>query len=153
MVGEIRDNDTADIALHASITGHLVFSTLHTNTAAAAIPRLLNMNAAPYLLAGSINLIIAQRLVRKICIVCQNNDTKKPQCKNCGGTGYKGRLPIIEALKPTKEFNDLIVRKATLEEFQTKAKQIGMRTMFEDGMKKVKLGLTSEAEVRRVTMQ
>ncbi|KKP88826.1 MAG: putative ATPases involved in pili biogenesis, PilB-like protein s [Berkelbacteria bacterium GW2011_GWA2_35_9] len=153
MVGEIRDNDTADIALHASITGHLVLSTLHTNTAAAAIPRMLNMNAAPYLLAGSINLIIAQRLVRKICTVCQNDEIKKPQCKNCGGTGYKGRLPIIEALKPTKDFNDLIVRKATLEEFQTKAKQIGMKTMFEDGMEKVKLGLTSEAEVRRVTMQ
>ena len=148
MVGEIRDTDTAKIALQASLTGHLVLSTLHTNTASGAIPRLLDMGIEPYLLAGSINLIIAQRLVRR---VCQNCAGKNAKCEVCLGSGYKGRVPIVEALKPTTEFNELITRKASIEEFENKAKEQGMKTMLGDGMEKVGQGTTTKEEVERVT--
>ena len=148
MVGEIRDTDTAKIALQASLTGHLVLSTLHTNTASGAIPRLLDMGIEPYLLAGSINLIIAQRLVRRICYDCAG---KNPKCEICQGSGYKGRVPIVEALLPSTEFNELITRKASIEEFENKAKALGMKTMLADGMEKVSQGITTKEEIDRVT--
>lgn len=146
MVGEIRDADTAKIALQAGLTGHLVLTTLHTNTASGAIPRLLDMGIEPYLLAGSVNLIIAQRLIRRLCDQCQGKG-----CEICQKSGFLGRIPIMEALKPTTEFNELITRKASIEEFETKAKELGMKTMLEDGMEKVKQGLTTKGEVERVT--
>lgn len=147
MIGEIRDSQTAEIALQAALTGHLMLSTLHTNSAPAAIPRLLEMGIEPYLLAGSINLIIGQRLVRRLCPTCQG---KKKDCPTCLGVGYKGRIPIIEALKPTEEFNVLIGRKATIDEFERKARELGMETMLEDGLNKIAAGLTTKEEVERV---
>lgn len=139
MVGEIRDSDTAKIALQAALTGHLVLTTLHTNNSASAIPRLLDMGIEPYLLAGSINLIIAQRLVRRLA--------------KSGQDSYLGRIPIAEALKPSSELNELIGRKASIEEFEQKAKELGMQTMLEDGLEKVAQGLTARAEVERVTRE
>jgi len=148
MVGEIRDDETATTAIQAAMTGHLVLTTLHTNNAPTAIPRLLDMGVKPYLLGGSINLIIAQRLVRKICVNCHGKG-----CDICGKTGYKGRIVIAELLVPTKEIEELIQRKATLREFTEAAKKAGMKSMLEDGMDKVKQGITTEEEVLRVTQE
>jgi len=148
MVGEIRDKETAQIALQAALTGHLVLSTLHANSAPAAIPRLLEMGIEPYLLAGSLNLIIAQRLVRKVCSVCKGADKA---CKQCGGSGFKGRIPVMETLKPTELFNELIGRKATIDEFERKARELGMQSMLEDGLTKVAAGLARKEEGERVS--
>jgi type II secretory ATPase GspE/PulE/Tfp pilus assembly ATPase PilB-like protein len=122
------------------------------------------MGIEPYLLAGSINLIIAQRLVRRVCSTCKGTGVmpgqtvgatpdKKTACQTCLGNGYQGRLPIVEALKPSEEFNELIGRKATIDEFERKARALGMESMLEDGMTKVAAGLTTEAEVERVTRE
>lgn len=148
MIGEIRDPEVAATALQAALTGHLVLSTLHTNSAAAAIPRLLEMGIAPYLLAGSINLVIAQRLVRRIHKACDGKG-----CTLDNGTGYKGRVAIAEALVPTPEFNQLISRKASVAEFEEAAKKTGMTTMLADGKTKVGAGITSESEILRVTQE
>lgn len=145
MVGEIRDADTATTAINAAMTGHLVLTTLHTNDAPSAIPRLLDMGVKPYLLGGTINLIIAQRLIRKTCKSCQGKG-----CDTCNMTGYKGRTVISELLVPTKEIEDLIGKGATVREFNEAAKRAGMITMAEDGMRKVQLGITSREEVLRV---
>jgi type II secretory ATPase GspE/PulE/Tfp pilus assembly ATPase PilB-like protein len=150
VVGEIRDPDTAKIALQAAMTGHLVLTSLHTNTASGAIPRLLDMGIEPYLLAGSINLILAQRLVRRICRECRGRDKNCPACQ---GSGFRGQLAIVEALKPTTEFNELITRKASVQEFEIKAKELGMKTMLQDGLDKVKDGLTTKEEIERVTRE
>lgn len=185
MIGEIRDPETAKIALQAALTGHLVLTTLHANTASAALPRLLDMGVESFLLAGSINLIVAQRLVRKICLACQGSgqigdtsdvsastpdvggsqlpENRQPaldnspsavnQCHICQGTSYRGRTPIVEALVPTHEFNELIARKATVEEFEQKAKDLGMKTMYENGQEKVRREITTQEEVERVTRE
>lgn len=150
MVGEIRDGETAKIALQAALTGHLVLTTLHTNSAPAAIPRLLEMGIEPFLLAGSINLIIGQRLVRKICNVCAGQNK---ECTNCAGSGYKGRMPLVEALKPSEEFNELIARKASIAEFEKKARGLGMQSILDDGQAKVAAGLTTTAEIERVAKE
>jgi type IV pilus assembly protein PilB len=148
MIGEIRDPEVAATALQAALTGHLVLSTLHTNSASAAIPRLLEMGIAPYLLAGSINLIIAQRLVRKIHKECEGKG-----CDIDNRTGFKGRVAIGEALVPTPEFNQLIVKKASVAEFEEAAKKTGMTTMLEDGKGKVAQGTTTQSEISRVTQE
>ena len=148
MVGEIRDLDTAQTALQAALTGHLLLSTLHTNNAAAAIPRLIDMGVEAFLLSGSINLIIAQRLVRLLCKKCLGKG-----CPSCMNTGYKGRIAIAEALKPTSEINKLIARKAPLSEFDETVKKMGVITMEQDGMQKVAQGLTTKEEVLRVTKE
>jgi type IV pilus assembly protein PilB len=148
MIGEIRDRETADIALQAAMTGHLVLSTLHTNNAPASLARLTEMGIAPYLLAGSINLIIGQRLVRKICNSCQGKG-----CEVCHETGYKGRTAIAESLVPGKEIEELITKKAALRTFEETAHQLGMKTMYEDGMAKVTQGVTTKEEVERVTKE
>ena len=145
MVGEVRDSDTAKIAIQAAITGHLVLTTLHTNSAPAAIPRLIDMGVEPYLLAGSINLIIAQRLVRRLCQDCHGKG-----CPKCNKTGFKGRIAISEMLKPTPEMDQLIKQKATIAEFTKLAKEQGMITMEENGMEKVRQGITTQKEVERV---
>lgn len=142
MIGEIRDPETAKIALEAALTGHLVLATLHTNDAPSAIPRLMEMGIEPYLLAGSINLVVAQRLVRRLC-----GNACPP------GRKFKGRIPIVEAFAPSKEFNDLVSRKATIEEFRDKAHNLGMHTMLDDGMLKVKEGVTTKEEIDRVTRE
>src|SRR3990167_2510367 len=124
MIGEIRDLETAKIALQAAMTGHLVLTTLHTNNAPAALARLVDLGVEPYLLAGSINLIIGQRLVRK---------AQK-------GGGFKGRMAIIEALVPGAEIEALVRNKAPLRDFEETAHKLGMRTMYEDGLDKVSKG-------------
>ncbi len=148
MVGEIRDKETADIGLQAAMTGHLFLSTLHTNNGPASLARLLDMGVEPYKIAGAINLIIAQRLVRKRCSECQGAG-----CTVCHKTGYRGRLPIIEVLKPSKTLDDALMRKASVRELYDSAVGQGMRTMYEDGMAKVAQGLTTEEEVKRVTAE
>ncbi len=148
MVGEIRDKETADIGLQAAMTGHLFFSTLHTNNAPASLARMLDMGVEPYKLAGSINLIIAQRLVRKLCTNCHGTG-----CAVCHKTGYKGRIPIIETLKPSKLLDEAIMRKASVRELYDIATSQGMISMKEDGLAKVRQGLTTESEVNRVTAE
>lgn len=149
MIGEIRDKETAETALQASLTGHLVLTTLHTNSAPSSIPRLLDMGVKPFLLSGSINLIIAQRLVRKVCNSCRGG-AGKPTCPVCKGTGFKGRVAIIETMKITPKIEHLIQSGGSVSEFEKAAREDGMVTMFEDGFQKVREGLTTEAEVRRV---
>jgi type II secretory ATPase GspE/PulE/Tfp pilus assembly ATPase PilB-like protein len=178
MVGEIRDFDTASIALHASLTGHLVLTTLHTNNAPAALVRLLDMRIRPFLLVGSINLAIAQRLVRLICPECKkeyqpkkfeetiikeylkaNHLKKMPTlytgkgCKACNNTGFLGRTAIIEFLKPNEEIEKLIMKGATQTEMERAAVKFGMTTMRQDGIFKVIAGLTTIGEVLRVTAE
>lgn len=148
MVGEIRDAETANIALQSAMTGHLVLTTLHTNNAPASLARLVEMGIAPYLLAGSINLIIAQRLVRRIHQACQGKG-----CEICQQTGYKGRLALVEVLVPGKEIEELIHKRAPLREFEETAHILGMKTMYEDGLEKVAAGLTTKEEVERVTKE
>jgi len=148
MIGEIRDSETANIALQAAMTGHLVLTTLHANNAPTAIARLVEMGIAPYLLAGSINLIIGQRLIRTKCSHCQGKG-----CEVCHKTGYKGRTAIVEVLVPTKEIEELITKKAALRDFEETAHKLGMKTMSEDGMEKVAAGITSKEEVERVTKE
>jgi type IV pilus assembly protein PilB len=148
MVGEVRDLETAETCVQAALTGHLVLSTLHTNNAPAALARLVEMGVKPYLLAGSINLIIAQRLVRKICQQCSGQ-----KCNQCNQTGFKGRIAIIEVLVPTPAIEKLIIEKAPLRTFMETAKKEGMVSMYEDGMKKVAQGITTKEEVERVTKE
>ena len=148
LVGEIRDQETAEIAVHSALTGHLVITTLHTNNAPSALPRLLDMGVAPYLLAGTVNLIIAQRLVRKLCHACGGKG-----CALCNNLGYKGRIAIAEVIVPSKEIEDLIAKKGTVREFEDAAKRAGMISMYEDGMKKVQEGLTTKEEVERVVQE
>jgi len=152
MVGEIRDKETAETALQASLTGHLVLTTLHTNSAPSTIPRLLDLGVRKFLLSGSINLIIAQRLVRKVCEVCKRGE-RMSACSNCKGTGYRGRIALIETLKISPKINLLIHDGGTIDDFERVAREEGMVTMYQDGMEKVRLGLTTEDEVKRVTAQ
>jgi type IV pilus assembly protein PilB len=148
MVGEIRDKETATIGLQAAMTGHLFLSTLHTNNAPASLARLIDMGIEPYKIAGAINLVIAQRLVRKTCTTCNG-----AKCAICHQTGYRGRTPIIEVLKPSKALDDAIVNKAAVRDLYAIAINEGMIPMFQDGMEKVKQGVTTEEEVNRVTAE
>lgn len=178
-VGEIRDNETAGIAVNAALTGHLVLSTLHTNNAATAIPRLTDMKVEPFLVASTVNVIIAQRLIRQICNSCKmsieisfeelttsfrKEDVEKflgntPKvkifkgggCKICRGTGYKDRIGIFEVLEVSKEVKKLIVSKADADIIEAAAVKEGMKTMMQDGLEKVSKGLTTIEEVLRAT--
>ena len=176
MVGEIRDEETAEIAIHSALTGHLVLSTLHTNTAAGTIPRLLDMGAEPYLVASTVNVVIAQRLVRKICSSCiakykpEESIIKKLEkdlgvtldkqkfykgagCEKCGNKGYQGRIGIYEVLPVTEKIRALITRKATSDEILKVGVEEGMITMLQDGLDKVASGLTTISEVIRVVSE
>lgn len=183
MVGEIRDKSTLEMAIHASLTGHLVLSTLHTNNAALAIPRLLNMGAEPFLLASTINMIVAQRLVRKNCIKCVSSqkidscilgiikkqlslnsnsrfnieafDTiyNSNGCKSCGGNGYRGQVGIFEILEVTSAIKDLILKKAGGDKIKSAAIGENMIPMFEDGLEKIQTGQTTISEVLRVVRE
>ena len=148
MIGEIRDAETANIALQAAMTGHLVLTTLHTNNAPSALARLTEMGIAPYILEGSINLIIGQRLVRLIHKECGGKG-----CAEDGGSGFKGRTAIVETLVPGKEIEELITKRAPLREFEETAHKLGMKTMWEDGLEKVAQGLTTKEEIERVTKE
>lgn len=177
MVGEIRDHDTAEIAIHSALTGHLVLSTLHTNTAAGAIPRFIDMGVEDFLLASTVNVILAQRLVRKICSYCITKYTPdetlikklakdlagtdfKGQnfyhgkgCEKCGGKGYSGRIGIYEVLAVTEKIRTLITQKSTSDVIQKEAIGDGMTTMLQDGLDKVSSGLTTIEEVIRVVRE
>jgi len=173
LVGEIRDKETVEIAIKASLTGHLVLSTFHTNDAPSAISRLLYMGIEPYLLASSLNLIIAQRLVRKICDKCKEEvklseevirrlavdkkDIKNPVfyqgrgCNTCGDTGYSGRLPIFEFLVMDSEMRDKLIVRATEAEIRKLSRAKGYGGLIDSGVNKMLLGLTTAEEVLRVT--
>jgi type IV pilus assembly protein PilB len=178
-VGEIRDNETAGIAVNAALTGHLVLSTLHTNDAATAIPRLSDMGVEPFLVASTVNIIIAQRLVRQICSQCRakisltHSELAKnfsPEliksifgtgkdfeayegqgCKSCRNTGYLGRVGLFEVLEITKNIRRLITEKADADVIARAAVEEGMATMLEDGLTKVRQGITTIEEVLRVS--
>lgn len=172
MVGEIRDKETANLAIEASLTGHLVLSTLHTNTAAGAIDRLLNMGIDPSLISSSLIGVIGQRLVRKVCKNCAVKEPligdyvetakkifpnvplehyKAVGCEACNDSGYKGRTTINEVLIVNDELRNLINARASIREITKAAKENGMRTLFEDGLYKVLNGETTIEEIIRVT--
>ncbi len=178
-VGEIRDSETASIAVNASLTGHLVLSTLHTNDAATALPRLIDMNVEPFLVASTVNVIVAQRLVRKICEICKATRTITEEeltknlskevvkkhfgnrqeitiyqgngCKVCHSTGYAGRIGVFEVLEVTHSMRELIVNRKDSDVIAEKAIEEGMATMLDDGLDKVAMSLTTIEEVLRVT--
>jgi type II secretory ATPase GspE/PulE/Tfp pilus assembly ATPase PilB-like protein len=177
MVGEIRDLDTAEIAIRASLTGHLVFSTLHTNDAPGAITRLIDMGIEPFLVASAIELVIAQRLVRRLCPECAKaepinklklrdtlailgldpaeadrvHELKHPVgCDRCRGTGYRGRIGIFEILKPNDELHELVLKRESTRTLTQCARKHGMRTLQQSGWEKVQAGYTTLDEVLRV---
>jgi general secretion pathway protein E len=175
MVGEIRDTETAHVAVHAALTGHLVLTTLHTETAAAAVPRLLDLGVEGYLLRSVLRAVIAQRLVRQLCERCkssrvlQDDDlAEDPRlitfgfrcgdvihepsgCERCGGTGYRGRLGVFEVLELSRGLRELIGEKTDGLKIDEMAIRGGMTTMLDDGIAKCRVGLTSPAEILRVT--
>jgi type II secretory ATPase GspE/PulE/Tfp pilus assembly ATPase PilB-like protein len=150
LVGEIRDRDTAEIAIHAALTGHLVFSTLHTNDAAGAISRLLDMGVEGFLIASALAGILSQRLVRKTCTACAGSgQTSAGRCKTCAGTGYKGRTGIFELLAVDDAIRQAINRHASSSEIAEIARQHGMTPIVEDGKAKVAAGITTAVELAR----
>lgn len=175
MVGEVRDSETAHVAVHAALTGHLVLTTLHTETAAAAVPRLLDLGIEGYLLRSTLRAVVAQRLVRQLCDRCKSPKTlteadlaEDPRlgalgfragetlrvpcgCERCGGTGYRGRLGVFEILELTNDLRELIGEKTDGLKIDQTAIRAGMTTMLEDGLAKCRAGLTSPAEILRVT--
>jgi general secretion pathway protein E len=146
MVGEIRDIETARAAVQAALTGHLVFSTLHTNDAPSAVTRLLDMGVEPFLISSSVIGVLSQRLVRTICAECKGKG-----CKVCLQTGFRGRIGIYELLIPSEKIRALITAKASADEIRKTAIEAGMQLLREDGQKKVANGITTEQEVMRVT--
>jgi type IV pilus assembly protein PilB len=173
MVGEIRDFETAEIAIKAALTGHLVLSTIHTNDAPSTINRLLNMGIEPFLVSSSLNLVLAQRLVRKICLDCKEPVDVAPEsllelgfspdeigevviykgrgCTNCNETGYRGRVALYEVMTISDEIRELILRGASAMEIKETAVAMGMVTLRDSGMQKCREGQTSIEEVVRVT--
>ncbi len=145
MVGEIRDTETAEVAIRMALTGHLVLSTVHTNDAATTVTRLLDMGIEPYLVASSLSCAIAQRLVRTICRKCGGK-----RCVACLGLGLKGRTGIFECLVVEEDIRKLILAHASAEEVQELARSRGMRTLYEDGLAKVQAGITTQEELERV---
>ena len=145
MVGEIRDAETAQIATNISLTGHLLLSTLHTNSALGSIPRLIDMNVDPYLVASTLSLVIAQRLVRKLCQQC-----KGAGCGACGTLGFKGRTVVAETLAVDEELRKYIMSRTSPAEISRYARTKGMITMYEDGMEKVGKGITTQEEITRI---
>ncbi|MEO7243314.1 MAG: ATPase, T2SS/T4P/T4SS family [Variovorax sp.] len=146
MIGEIRDYETAQIAIQASLTGHLVLATLHTNDAVSAVTRLTDMGVEPFLLSSSLLGVLAQRLVRKVCTHCQGAG-----CSQCGETGYQGRTGIFELLVADDAVRALVHNRGAESDLLAAAKQGGLRVMREDGERLVQSGITSQAELVRVT--
>jgi general secretion pathway protein E len=154
MIGEIRDLETAQIAVQASLTGHLVLATLHTNDAAAAVTRLLDMGIEPFLLSSSLLGVMAQRLVRKLCEHCKQPDGpywKAVGCEKCGHTGYHGRVGVYELLETNDQIRAQIHNRASEAEIRMSAQASGMKTMREDGERFLLDGTTTQAELLRVT--
>lgn len=174
LVGEIRDFETAEIAIKAALTGHLVLSTLHTNDAPSTISRLMNMGIEPFLVATSVNVIAAQRLVRRICTYCKEEVEVPIQallavgfseaeahslkiyrgkgCDKCGGTGYKGRVGLFEVMEISEDIRELILSGATVVELRRKAIEEGMITLRQSGLHKIREGITTIDEVVRETV-
>ena len=176
MIGEVRDRETAAIAVQSALTGHLVLSTLHTNDAAGAITRLLDMGMEDYLLTSTINGVLGQRLVRTLCPQCKRSEPALPElveelglqrfsgerqvrichpvgCEHCGGSGYRGRAAINEFLEMTDPIRRLVLKHASAGDIQAQARQEGMLTLYEDGLAKVVAGLTTVEEVLRVIQE
>lgn len=172
MVGEIRDDATASIAVQAALTGHLVLSTLHTNDAPGAVTRLLDLGVAPYLLSASLKGALAQRLVRRICSNCKT-EYEPPAtirriveaqggevptyyrgvgCKKCRNTGYAGRIAIHELFAPDDEMSEMINERISTKKLRAKALEKGMRPLCHDGIEKVRAGIVSIEEVLRTAM-
>jgi type IV pilus assembly protein PilB len=175
LVGEIRDSETAEIAVNAALTGHLLFSTFHANDAATAIPRLLDMGIEPFLLSSTLELIVAQRLVRRICESCRVSELSKEEnlkkylvnpgqyfttktttlyhgkgCPKCSMTGYKGRIAIFELIQLSPQMRELILTNPSTKQIWDLARKQGSRSLFEDGIEKVKTGATTLEELLRV---
>jgi type IV pilus assembly protein PilB len=174
MVGEVRDLETAQIAIKAALTGHLVLSTLHTNDCPATVDRLINMGVEPFLLTSSINLILAQRLVRRICEQCKEPVQLRSEllinlgvdpadlgagfptfhgrgCSNCGNTGYRGRLAVYEVMVMRDELRELILKGVSAMELKRAAVKLGLSTLRMSALQKVREGLTTVDETLRVT--
>ncbi|QQO17681.1 type II/IV secretion system protein [Bradyrhizobium diazoefficiens] len=175
MVGEVRDSETAHVAIHAALTGHLVLTTLHTETAAAAVPRLLDLGVEAFLLRSTLRAVIAQRLVRQLCDRCKtsrplthadveadprytavglavgNTIFEPAGCERCGGVGYRGRIGVFEVLEMNEDVRALLDEKSDWESIDKVAIRNGMTTMIEDGLAKCLSGMTSAAEILRVT--
>ena len=175
LVGEMRDFDTVDIAVKAALTGHLVFSTVHTNDAASTVHRLMNMGVEPFLIADSVICIVAQRLVRKLCKKCCTRHNLSPEalvdigfspeeakavkvykpsgCNECNNTGYKGRTALFEVMKINDDIKDMILARAQSKEIKRKAIEQGMLTLRQSGLIKIREGITSVEEVLRETIR
>jgi type IV pilus assembly protein PilB len=173
MVGEIRDFETAEIAIKASLTGHLVLSTLHTNDAPSTINRLLNMGVEPFLVTASVNLIVAQRLARKVCGDCKEDDEMAPEvlveagmtqkeaetatmkkgegCRICNDTGYKGRVALYEVMPMGDELKECVLQGYSSIELKREAIRLGMTTLRQAGLRKMREGVTTLEEIVRVT--
>jgi type IV pilus assembly protein PilB len=175
LIGEIRDRETALISVEAALTGHLVLSTLHTNDAASAITRLIEMGVEPYLVASALDCIVAQRLARQLCPRCKQpykpteaelltagfsedrlasiDELYRPEgCPNCGKTGYRGRIALYEVMPVTEEIEQLAVERRSSEDMRRLAIEQGMITLREDGLEKVAMGMTSFEEIFRVVV-
>jgi type IV pilus assembly protein PilB len=175
LVGEIRDYETAEIAVKAALTGHLVLSTLHTNDAPSTVSRLVNMGIEPFLVGTAVNLIQAQRLIRKVCAGCKIEITDVPSktlieigftpetvgtfklykgrgCGVCNGTGYKGRVGLYEVMEITEGIRDIIMTGGTAVEIKRKALEEGMLTLRMSGLEKIRNGVTTIEEVLRETV-
>ncbi len=157
MIGEIRDFETAQIAIQASLTGHLVLATVHTNDAPSTVTRLIDMGVEPFLLSSSLLGVLAQRLVRKLCVHCRKADAQGQfhpvGCAECGHTGYKGRTGVYELMVADNTVRDLVHNRAAESQLLSAAEAGGMRSMREDGARLVTQGLTSPEEVLRVTRE
>jgi type IV pilus assembly protein PilB len=175
LVGEIRDLETVDIAIKAALTGHLVFSTVHTNDSASTIHRLMNMDVEPFLIADSVIQIVAQRLVRKLCPKCAIPQKMSPKslldigftpeesesttllqargCDACNNTGYKGRTALFEVLEITAPIRELILARGQAKEIKRKSIEQGMISLRRSGLIKIKAGVTSVEEVLRETVK
>ena len=177
LVGEIRDYETAEMGIHTSLTGHLVFSTLHTNDAASAITRLVDMGVEPYLVASTLEGIIAQRLARRVCPHCYEMYTPEPErvqdllgsqtgiitsdllipravgCKECRGRGYKGRIGLFEVILMSEELREMTIQRASASQLKRAAMRLGMKTLREDGWRKVVAGYTTIEEIVRLTQE
>ena len=173
MVGEIRDLETAEIAINASLTGHMVFSTLHTNDAPSAVSRLIDMGVKPFLVSASLRAALAQRLVRSICQNCKQPYVPTPSelsvlgvgdeqassasfmhgagCEKCGDNGFRGRKGVFEIFSVNQEIEEMIYHNVSIVELRKKAREMGMRSMREDGFRKVLAGITTLDEVLMVT--
>ncbi|MGC6456099.1 MAG: GspE/PulE family protein [Coraliomargaritaceae bacterium] len=174
MVGEIRDKETAEIAVNASLTGHMVFSTLHTNDAPSAVSRLVDIGIKPFLVSASLRAVLAQRLVRRICPGCKQPDepderllnslgirsdqaveanfSRGEGCEKCNSTGFRGRVGIFEMFNMNEELQQMVYEEASLVSLRNKAREMGMRSLREDGARKVLAGVTTAEEVLHTTV-